>query len=254
MTPDPFSQVGKTCSQPAKTYRFSDSAAFTKKIYHPFSVILCLLVVYILVGQLLHRYVFPEPVPNDTMYPVSGDVITNPFAGEQIIFLKSGIETSGAYSLREFHLKPGGAVPSAHIHSDYHETFKVIQGKLTLICNGSEHVLGPGDSMTIPRGTAHQPVNKGSVELVTINKVSPAARHDLMLAQTHGFFTEKAQARSKIEFFLQAMLFVDYYKTYRADIPIRAQKILSFILAPTARLLGYRTWKPQYSKKWKKPI
>ncbi len=238
-------------------YYLSDQAIplcldmFTKKIYQPFSVISCVLGVYIFVGQLIHRYVLPEPVPDDTMYPVSGDVITNPFAGEQIIFIKSGIETGGAYSLREFHLKPGGAVPRAHIHSDYDETFKVIRGRLTVICNGSEHVLQPGDSLTIPRGTAHQPVNTGNVELVTINRVSPAAKHDLMLAQTHGFFTEKDRPRSKGEFFLQAMLFVDYYKTYTADLPVPAQKILSFLLAPTARLLGYRTCRPHYSKKWK---
>jgi mannose-6-phosphate isomerase-like protein (cupin superfamily) len=227
---------------------------FPKKRYQPFSVILCVLFVYVLAGHLLHRYVIPEPVPNAAMYPVSGDVISNPFAGEKIIFIKSGIETGGAYSLREFHLKPGGAVPRAHIHRDYDETFKVIQGRLTVICNGSEHVLGPGDSLTIPRGTAHQPVNQGHVELVTMNRVSPAAMHDLMLAQTHGFFTEKDCPRSKKEFFLQAMLFVDYYRTYTADIPIPAQRVLSFLLAPTARLLGYRTWRPQYSKKWKKSM
>ncbi|RDC66245.1 cupin domain-containing protein [Adhaeribacter pallidiroseus] len=227
---------------------------FIKKFYRLISVIICILLVYIFVGQFIHRYVFPEPLPHNTMYPVAGDVITNPFAGEQITFLKSGIETNGAYSLREFRLKPGGAVPRAHMHTDYDETFKVIQGSLTVICNGSEHVLQPGDSLTIPRGTAHQPVSKGNEEIVTINRVVPAAKHDLMLAQTHGFFTEKDRPRSKAEFFLQAMLFVDYYRTYTADIPILAQKVLSFLLAPTARLLGYRTWKPQYSKKWKKPI
>jgi mannose-6-phosphate isomerase-like protein (cupin superfamily) len=227
---------------------------FFKKFHRFFFMIIYILLIYILVGQVIHRYILPEPVPHDTMYPVSGDIITNPFAGEQIIFIKSGLETGGAYSLREFHLKTGGAVPRAHIHNDYDETFKVIQGRLTVVCNGSEHILQPGDLLTIPRGTAHQPVNNGNVELVTMNRVSPAGMHDFMLAQMHGFLTEKDRPRSKGEFFLQAMLFADYYKTYTADIPIPAQKILSFLLAPTARLLGYRTWKPQYSKKWKKPI
>ncbi|WP_199200252.1 cupin domain-containing protein [Adhaeribacter arboris] len=160
------------------------------------------LVIYVGVGNLIHHYIFPEPEPPVDMYPVTGDSIVNDFAGEKIIFMQSGMETKGAYSIREFHLKPGGAVPRAHIHRDYEETFKVIQGRLTVICNGSEHVLRPGDSLTIPRGTAHQPINKGTVELVTINRVSPAARHDLMLAQTHGFLTEKDQPRSKGEFFL----------------------------------------------------
>jgi mannose-6-phosphate isomerase-like protein (cupin superfamily) len=205
-----------------------------------------------LVGNLIHRFLIPEPLPEKALFPVSGEEITNPFAQEQIIFLKTGIETEGAYSLREFHLKPGGAVPRAHIHRDYEETFTVVQGELTLIFNGKEHMLHPGDSLTIPRGTAHQPVNRGAEELISINKVAPAAMHDLMLVQTHGFLTEKKQPRSKGAFFLQAMLYVDYYGTYTADMPIPMQRVLSFLLAPTARLLGYQTWKPEYAKKWKK--
>jgi quercetin dioxygenase-like cupin family protein len=185
------------------------------------------------------------------MYPVSGDIIVNAFAGEKIIFLKTGIETGGAYSLREFHLQPHGAVPRAHIH-DYDETFKVTHGRLTLILNGKTRILYPGDSLTISAGDAHQPVNNDTAELITINRVTPAAKHDLMLVQTHGFLTEKTTPRSKQEFFLQAMLFVDYYGTYTAELPVGVQKILSFLLAPTARLAGHNTWKREYSMKWKK--
>jgi len=213
-------------------------------------IAIALLVGYILLGNLFHRYIFREPEPDVSMYPVSGDEIKNEFAGERIIFLRSGVETNGAFSEREFHLQPGGAVPKAHLH-EYEESFKVMRGKLTLMLNGVEHQLSPGDSITVPAGVVHQPQNKDAIELVTINRVQPAARHDLMLAQTHGFLTEKSKPRSKGEFFLQAMLFVDYYGTYTADIPVPVQKALSFMLAPTARLAGYRTWKEEYSMKWK---
>jgi mannose-6-phosphate isomerase-like protein (cupin superfamily) len=214
-------------------------------------ILLSFIVAYIVVGHLFHRYIFPEPEPDATLYPASGDIITNAFAGEQIIFLKSGSETGGAYSLREFHLKPGGAVPKAHLH-EYDETFMVTHGRLTLMWNGHAHVLQPGDSITVPAGDAHQPLNNDTVELVTINRVSPAGKHDLMLAQTHGFLTEKALPRSKAAFFLQAMLFVDYYGTYTADLPVPVQKTLSFLVAPTARLMGYSTWRREYSMKWRK--
>jgi hypothetical protein len=80
----------------------------------------------------------------------------------------------------------------------------------------------------------------------------PAGKHDLMLAQTHGFLTAKETPRSKGEFFLQAMLFVDYYGTYTADMPVPVQKTLSYLISPTARLMGYRTCTPEFSLKWKK--
>lgn len=127
-----------------------------------------------------------------------------------------------------------------------------MRGTLTLIWNGKERVLNPGDSLTVPGGDSHQPLNNDTTELVTISWVRPAAKHDLMLGQTHGFLTERIIPRSKWEFFLQAMLFVDYYGTYTAEIPVRVQKILSFLIAPTARLTGYKTWRPEYSMKWKK--
>lgn len=205
---------------------------------------------YVLIGNLFHRVVFPETEPGEEMYPDSGDTIANPFAGEKIIFLKSGIETDGAFSERELHLLPNGSVPKAHIH-DYDETFRVVQGKLTLRISHEIHVLQVGDSKTVPSGTIHQPQNQQPVELITINRVAPAGKHDLMLAQVHGFLTEKNKPPSKVEFFLQAMLFVDYYGTYTAGLPVGAQKTLSFIMAPTSRLLGYRTWRPEYSTKWK---
>jgi mannose-6-phosphate isomerase-like protein (cupin superfamily) len=208
-------------------------------------------VVYVGVGNLIHRYIFPEQEPPLAMYPVAGDSIVNDVAGEKIIFLQTGIETNGAHSVREFHLKPGGAVPRAHIH-DYDETFRVISGKLTLIWNGVEHILSPGDSLTVPAGDPHQPVNRESSELITINRVAPAGKHDLMLMQTHGFLTEKKTPRSKWEFFLQAMLFVDYYGTYTADLPVGVQKVLSFVIAPSARLAGYKTWRPEYSMRWRR--
>ena len=180
----------------------------------------------------------------------TGDIIINPFADEKIVFLKSGIETGGAFSERELHLLPNWSVPKAHIH-DYDETFRVVQGTLTLRIDNEILELQAGDSKTVQRGTAHQPQNQQPVELITINRVSPAGKHDLMLAQTHGFLTAKSEPRSKVEFFLQAMLFVDYYGTYTAGLPVGLQKALSFIMAPTARLLGYHTWRPEYSKKWK---
>jgi mannose-6-phosphate isomerase-like protein (cupin superfamily) len=116
-------------------------------------IIVILFVGYVLIGNLFHRYIFPEHDPDVSMYPVSGDTITNAFAGEKIVFIETGIETGGAFSLRQFHLKPGGAVPKAHLH-EYDETFTVTQGRMTLHWKGKTYILNPGASITVPAGDA----------------------------------------------------------------------------------------------------
>lgn len=220
-----------------------------KKFIKTCGAVFLALLAYVLIGNVFHHVISPESVPGADMYPVSGDVIVNPFAGERILFRKAGIETNGAYSEREMTLQPHGAVPQPHIHALYDENFTVLRGRLTIVVAGAAHEFGPGQSLTIPRGVPHQPFNNSDEEVVTINRVTPAEKHDLMLAQVHGFFTEKATPRT--DFFLQAMLYAVYYDTYLAGMPIPAQKALSFTLAPTARLMGYRSWRREYSLKWK---
>jgi mannose-6-phosphate isomerase-like protein (cupin superfamily) len=208
--------------------------------------------VYVLTGALLHYWVFPEPSPGPSSQPAAGDEIVNRLSGERLVFLRTGCETGGSYTENELHLQPGGAVPKAHIHLNEDETFEIVSGHLTLMENGRELVLGPGDSHTVPKGVAHQPFNRGSEPVVARVRITPAGRMDLMLAQVHGFLTEKATPRTEWEWFMQAMLYSAYYGTYLAQPPVTVQKLLSFLVSPTARLLGYRSWYPAYSQKWKR--
>jgi mannose-6-phosphate isomerase-like protein (cupin superfamily) len=206
---------------------------------------------YVVVGALLHHWVFPEAAPDPAIYPTSGEEIANCLAGERLVFLRTGSETGGQYTENEIHLQPGGAVPKAHIHLHQDERFEVARGQLTLIVDGARHTLGPGDSFTVPKGVGHQPFNEGSEPVVARVRITPAGRADLMLAQVHGFLTEKDAPRTEREWFFQAMLYAPYYDTYLATPPVAVQKALSFLIAPTARLFGYKSWYPAYSLKWK---
>lgn len=205
---------------------------------------------YALVGALLHHWVFPEPTPDPSNYPRAGDKIVNRFSGERLVFLRTGPETEGRYTENEIRLQPGGAVPKAHVHLKQEETFNVISGQLTLVENGQTFVLGPGQSHTVAMGVPHQPFNKGDVPLVARVRITPAGRADLMLTQVHGFLTEKDTPRTERDWFLQAMMYCVYYDTYLAKPSVAAQKVLSFLIVPTARMLGYQSWYPAYATKW----
>ncbi|TGM86741.1 cupin domain-containing protein [Leptospira licerasiae] len=213
-------------------------------------VLLYGILAYIFLGSLLHHMIFPEPAPPSDLYPMQGDTIINNFASEKVIFLKTD---SSEFSEAELFLKPGGAIPKPHIHPNYDETFIVKKGELTVVCDGKTYELKPGESFTIPKGTAHQPFNHGSLELNAIVRVKPSGKWALFLTQIHGFFTENETPRNDFSFFLQAMLVTGYYDdTYLASPPVSVQKILSFLISPTARLLGFRSWKREYSMKWRK--
>ncbi|MBM9577383.1 cupin domain-containing protein [Leptospira sp. 201903070] len=210
------------------------------------------LITYVLLGHLLHRYVFPEPSAISDVYPIVGDTMENRFAKERYIVLKTEKETNGAYAEVELYLEPGGAIPEPHIHPHYDETFTVKQGILTLMIDGVEIKLGPGQSHTVPKGFVHQPFNREGRIFVGIVRVNPPALWALFITQFHGFLTEKQKPRTDLEFFLQAMLVTDFYgDTYLASPPIPVQKVLAFVVAPTARLLGYRSWKKENALKWR---
>ena len=81
-------------------------------------------------------------------------VFENPVFGDKATFLKTADETGGAYTLLEIELAPGGG-NSLHTHSEFTETFRTIQGPLTLQCNKMEKTLQPGESFTVPKRAVH---------------------------------------------------------------------------------------------------
>jgi len=51
--------------------------------------------------------------------------------------------------------RPRGFLAQAHVHARQTERHEVIEGSMRLTIDGEEHVLRPGDAMTVPVGAAH---------------------------------------------------------------------------------------------------
>lgn len=92
--------------------------------------------------------------PSNQNYTTQKRVYENPVFGDTATFLKTADETGGAYTLIQVELSPGGG-NSAHTHSEFTETFKMIQGPLTLQCNNLEKTLQEGESFTVPKKAVH---------------------------------------------------------------------------------------------------
>jgi quercetin dioxygenase-like cupin family protein len=65
-----------------------------------------------------------------------------------------GEDTDGRVDMVES-TKPPHDEPPLHIHHDQDESFYVLEGEVTLILPGEEHVLRAGDFMLAPRGVPH---------------------------------------------------------------------------------------------------
>lgn len=95
-----------------------------------------------------------------------------------------GPEEGGpAVALRRFTLAPGGSVPR-HTNAVEHEQH-VLAGEYVVGLGGTEHRVGPGDSLSIPAGTVHWYRNDGATEAAFLCAV-PAGDDEIRLVEPAG--------------------------------------------------------------------
>lgn len=72
-------------------------------------------------------------------------------AGGEYRIIISGKETNGAYAIIEM-IVPIGAGPVPHSHSDFEETFFVLEGELTFKSENGSYTAQKGATVSIPKG------------------------------------------------------------------------------------------------------
>jgi quercetin dioxygenase-like cupin family protein len=93
--------------------------------------------------------------------------------GDQITFLITGEETGGAFFMAEVSVAPGGGT-RPHVHNREDETFRILEGTLTVHVGGKTVIASPGDFVHLPRGIAHYFENTGNVDAEFLLVVPPA--------------------------------------------------------------------------------
>ena len=177
-----------------------------------------------------------------------GQTIENPASGERFTFLRTARDTGGQFVQMEMTVKPGGAVPAAHIHARQEEEFEVLAGTLRLRAgNEPARLLGAGDAHVVAAGVAHEWSNAGEGAVRVRITIRPALDIETMFETICGLANDgKVDARGAVPF-LQGVLLADAYAIYRPDLPVPVQQALVALLRPLARLRGYRARYPQYS-------
>lgn len=176
-----------------------------------------------------------------------GDVIENPVTGERIVFRQTSADTNGELLQFELFLKPHGFVPAEHIHARQQERPEVVSGNVRYRLGGSEEGLGPGEAAVLPPGTPHTLWNDTDEEAHLIMDVRPALGVETAIETLFGLARDGKTNSKGMPNPLHGALLAREYELFLAGPPIAIQRAGTAMLAPIARLFGYRTRYPEYS-------
>lgn len=200
---------------------------------------------YFVIGIAIN-YLAPEKRPDLTNYFQPGDKFHSDTEGfdQTILSQKDGwVHTS-------LTMQPKAPGPPTHIHTNLVEVFTVKHGVMSILVNGEKKTLNEGESITIPVGTAHRPFNETDqpvvVESDEIEK-SLTVEFAYHLSQLYGFVDDMGDKPSNFAVMMQMSVYGTEMDAYLADgPPVPVQKFMRVLLAPTARLLGYRNYYEKY--------
>lgn len=163
--------------------------------------------------------------------------------GSSIEFVDTTAESDGERLSVEITYEPATGKPPTHFHPSQTERFEVLEGEIHAIVGGTKHVLGPGDTLDVPAGTAHEMWSpKGGRQRWT---TSPALRTERFFETVWGLQADGKTGDdgmpSKLQMALTVRHFADEFRL--VDPPAAVQAVVFPALAAVARLRGLE---PEY--------
>jgi len=169
-----------------------------------------------------------------------GQTVANPVTGERFTFTHTAASTGGELLAFGLALRPGGAVPIAHVHPVQTERFEVTSGTMRFRVGLRTVVAGPGDVVEVRPGVAHAFANDGDEEAQVRVEVRPALAMEEMFADViamaeAGRMTRRGMPRSLLDLAVLA-------RTYDAEAhaPIVGRRLQRVLLAPLVALARLR--------------
>jgi quercetin dioxygenase-like cupin family protein len=180
--------------------------------------------------------------------PTEGQTIANPVTDDSYEFIETAQDTEGErVTMKATLVKTGKVVPN-HFHVLQDETFEVVSGRLAIWLNGQTTVLAAGEKITLPKNQPHNHYNYGLEPVIYIQKVTPALDFEYLVEDLMGLAAD-GKAKNGEYGLVQNLVMMKYLdsKSYLADIPTNIQNFLMYMIAPVARLVGYRAIYKKYS-------
>ncbi len=116
--------------------------------------------------------------PPSIVPPTAGRCIG--VVGDVYRMLATGKETDGKYALVDALVPPGGG-PPPHRHSREEEGFYILEGELTITCDGERQTLSAGMFANLPIGSLHSFRNESSANVRMLIHIAPAGLEEMFL-------------------------------------------------------------------------
>jgi len=170
----------------------------------------------------------------------TGDTLTMP-DGTSFMILESATDSGGARIEFEITMAPGAIGPPKHFHPRQEESWRVLEGELSVFVDGAWRTLGEGESLSIAPDTVHTLRNRSSGPVRFRDVHEPALDFQDYIESLHrlaaaGRLTSRMTPSTVIH---GAMVLREHRTTQLSA--SRAQRLAETALSAVGRALGYRT-------------
>ena len=204
------------------------------------------IILYFIFSIVVSEYVFPAQQPDLTNYFRPGDKLVSRFEG----FDQTIVSVQDGWLNTRLEVAPRAPGPPEHFHADFEERFTVKSGTLSILVNGEKRTLRAGESLSIPPMAKHRPFNETNETVIVEGdnpKVLPV-KFAYILSQLYGFMDQYPEGPSTRQMIMQLSVYGNEADSWIADGPsLQTQKVMRVVLAPTARLFGYKSYYPEYA-------
>jgi mannose-6-phosphate isomerase-like protein (cupin superfamily) len=181
---------------------------------------------------------------------VVGEVWENPVTGERATILELPWANSAGRATAELTALVGARVVGEHRHPALVERFTVLDGELTVKCDGRTSVLVAGETAVVEVGVWHDWWNASNQNARVRVEITPGERFTHLIETLFGLarlgHTDSQGLPHPLQLALTAREFSDTI-VFRKP-PVALQRMLFGGLAPIARWRGYRATYPQLSR------
>ena len=176
-----------------------------------------------------------------------GDTLINVRTGQRMTFLETWAETNGTLLKIECVSPVTSEREKLHFHPYQENRFTLTKGQLLFTIDGEEQIASAGDVVSIQKNTPHAFYNSGHTDAHYIHEFFPALKIDSLFESFFTLAKEGKLNKNGTPNLLRTALLLLYFKNeIRLASPNwKVQKMFFKVLAPTARLMGYKSYYEQ---------